>query len=267
MTVTTKAHELFPHAGGSIGGMGWADPPGMSLTPEGAPTVLWGVGTPDGDASPFNLVNKGSLYLCVNNTDDQACVYQKVDEGGDDADWVLVFAENQAKIDSADLAAAAGVTNAQLAGSIASDKLLDATISNAKLAGSIVGSKFLTNARRRFAVTKDFDIDNEATDDDIILVPSDGVTIVAARAVYTEATETAGADSAVFRIGTAVAGEQIVADTALAVAKAVGTHTAASLVTGAGAIAADGMIAVRHTGVAATVPGTYFVQIEYTVDD
>lgn len=239
MTVTTKAHELFPHAGGSIGGMGWADPPGMSLTPEGAPTILWGVGTPDGDASPFNLVNKGSLFLCVNNTDDEACVYQKVDEGGDDADWVLVFAENHAKIDSGDFAASA-----------------------------FVGTDLLANARRRFAVSKDFNIDNgaAATVDDIILVPSDGITIVAARAVYTEATETAGADSAVFRIGTAVAGEQIVADTALAVAKAVGSHTAATLVTGAGAIAADGMIAVRHTGVGATVPGAYFVQIEYTVD-
>lgn len=268
MTVNTIAYFLYPMLGGKESGTGYSPGVSMGMAPEGRPSIIWGQGTPDGDRSPFVNLNKGSLYLCVNNTDDQACIYQKVDEGGDDNDWVLVFAENHAKIDTADLAAAAGVTNAQLAGSITNAKLAG-SITNAKLAGSIVGSKLLANARRNFAVTKDFNIDNGTgtTDDDIVLVPSDGITIVAVRAVYVEATDSGGAASANFKVGTAVGGAEIVAATALEVSKAVGTKTAATLVTAAGAIAADGMIAVRHTGIAATEAGQYFVQIEYTVDD
>ena len=62
---------------------------GGSMFPETAPSILWGQGTPDGDRAPFNLVNKGSLYLQTDATDDASHVYQKVDEGGDDADWVV----------------------------------------------------------------------------------------------------------------------------------------------------------------------------------
>lgn len=241
MTTNTVAYFLYPMLGGKESGTGYSPGMSMGMAPEGRPSIIWGQGTPDGDRSPFKNLNKGSLYLCVNNTDDQACIYQKVDEGSDDNDWVLVFAENHAKIDTSDMAASP----------------------------NIAGTKLATNARREFAVTKDFNIDNGAgtTDDDIVLVPSDGVTIVAVRAVYVEATDTAGAASANFKVGTAVGGAQIVAATALEVSKAVGTKTAATLVTGAGAIAADGMIAVRHTGIATTEAGQYFVQIEYTVDD
>ena len=61
-----------------------------SMYPESGPAILWGQGTPDGDRAPFTLVNKGSLYISVNQTDDTHVLWQKVDEGGDDADWLLV---------------------------------------------------------------------------------------------------------------------------------------------------------------------------------
>lgn len=54
------------------------------------PCIMCGKGTPNGDAAPFNAVAKGSLYLCMDNTDDASHLYQKVDEGGDDADWLIV---------------------------------------------------------------------------------------------------------------------------------------------------------------------------------
>ena len=56
--------------------------------PEAAPSILWGQGTPDGDRLPFTQVNKGSLYLAVDQTDDTSPLWVKVDEGNDNADWV-----------------------------------------------------------------------------------------------------------------------------------------------------------------------------------
>ena len=71
-----------------IGGAGAVpgDQAGMNL-PEEAPSILWGQGTPDGDRVPFTLVNKGSLYFAVDQTDDTTNVWVKQDEGSDNADW------------------------------------------------------------------------------------------------------------------------------------------------------------------------------------
>lgn len=60
-----------------------------ALVPERAPTDLWGQGTPDGDREPFLSAQKGSTYREVNATDDDPLLWVKVDEGNDDADWVL----------------------------------------------------------------------------------------------------------------------------------------------------------------------------------
>lgn len=76
--------------------------------------------------------------------------------------------------------------------------------------------------------------------------------------VYTEATDTAGAASANFKLGTAVGGTQIVAATAYEVSKAVGSTTTSVIV--AGRVAAGGACFVRHTGVATTEAGQGFVQ-------
>lgn len=61
-----------------------------AMIPERAPTDLWGQGTPDGDREPFLSAQKGSIYREVNNTDDDPILWVKVDEGNDDADWVLL---------------------------------------------------------------------------------------------------------------------------------------------------------------------------------
>ena len=88
MTDSTKAFYLFPPGGGYVGGAGIVAPSGMAMAPEGAPGIIWGQGTPNGDLSPFNILNKGSIYMCLNNTDDDAHHYFKTDEGGDNDDWV-----------------------------------------------------------------------------------------------------------------------------------------------------------------------------------
>ena len=60
---------------------------GSPLAPENQPAWLWGTGTPAAIA-PFTTVNKGAVYSEVNAADDNACLWMKVDEGGNAADWV-----------------------------------------------------------------------------------------------------------------------------------------------------------------------------------
>lgn len=144
-------------------------------------------------------------------------------------------------------------------------------IVNADVSASaaIVGSKLAAPPRINYAISKEFNIDNGSgtTDDDIILIPDRAITISSAYVYYTEATDTTGAASASVALGTAVGGTQLVAATNLQVSKAVGGKTALTLASGAGAVAANGMVAVRHTGIAATEAGKYKVIISYTVDD
>ena len=192
-------------------------PKETSMMPEKPPTLLFGQGTPNGDLEPFKSAQKGTLYFQSNATDDSPHVYQKVDEGEDDNDWVVLAIKANT---------------------------------------------------RQFATTREiFNIDNGsgATEDQIILKPSVAITILAARVIYTTATDTAGAASASVQIGTTVGGVDIVAATALEVSKAIGAVT--DLTIADGAVAAGELVAVRHTGIAATEAGEYIVQIEYTVDD
>jgi hypothetical protein len=114
--------------------------------------------------------------------------------------------------------------------------------------------------------TKTFNIDNGSgtADNDVVLsnLPYD-IYIEDVKAVYQEATDTSGAASANFKVGTSAGGEQIVASTALQVSKAVGSTTSATIV--AKRVAAGGMVYVRHTGIAATEAGQYFVQVAYRI--
>jgi hypothetical protein len=71
-----------------------------AMTPEPAPTFLWGQGTPDGDREPFLNAQKGTLYFAVDTTDDDNHIWQKVDEGGDDADWVQLGVQTQAPVNA-----------------------------------------------------------------------------------------------------------------------------------------------------------------------
>lgn len=114
-----------------------------------------------------------------------------------------------------------------------------------------------------FARSKEFDIDNgaAATLDDVVIRPVSAIVVTAARVVYTDAT-TGTVAGATVQIGTTVSGAQIVAATALVNTKAVGTVTDLTIVSGA--VAANTPVIVRHTGIAATAAGKYYVEIEYT---
>lgn len=79
------------------------------------------------------------------------------------------------------------------------------------------------------------------------------------RAIYSEATDTAGAEGANFKLGVAAGGATIVAATALEVSKAIGATTVATIASDY--LPANTTLWVRHTGVATTQPGQYYVQV------
>lgn len=83
--------------------------------------------------------------------------------------------------------------------------------------------------------------------------------LVDVRAVYSEATDTAGAASANFAVGVTAGGATMVAATPLAAAKAIGDTTVATITLDV--LPANTTLWVRHTGVAATEVGQYFVQV------
>lgn len=119
---------------------------------------------------------------------------------------------------------------------------------------------------RQVAVSQIFNIDNDsgATIDDAILIHSQPVKLLSIKALYTTAT-TGTVAAATVQLGTSVGGEEVVAVTALANTKAVGTTTALSIVSGAERLAAGTPLIVRHTGIAATAAGEYRVLVEYEV--
>ncbi len=115
------------------------------------------------------------------------------------------------------------------------------------------------------AKTEWFNLDNGAgtTVDDCVLNTAEAITITSAKAVYVDAT-TGTVAGANFKLGTTLGAGDIVAATAYENAKAVGTTTAGTVLSGA--VAAAGSVFVRHTGIAATAAGQAFVEIEYTLD-
>lgn len=107
-----------------------------------------------------------------------------------------------------------------------------------------------------------FNLDNGAgaAVDDVLLKAANAIQIVAARIVYVDATSgTVAAGNA--KLGTTLGGAEIVAATAYGNAKAVGSETAMTIVSGA--VPAGGSVFCRHTGVAATQAGQAVVEIEY----
>lgn len=117
----------------------------------------------------------------------------------------------------------------------------------------------------QYYYSQEFNIDNGngTTIDDVMYCPHD-IEVVAIRPLYTEATDTSGVASANYKVGTAAAGAEIVAATALEISKAVGAAGAkATLV--ASTVAAGSSLFIRHTGIAATEGGKYKVLVEYRV--
>jgi len=121
--------------------------------------------------------------------------------------------------------------------------------------------------RYLFAVSEEINIDNGSgtTADYLLLVPDKDIYIESARVIYTEATDTAGVATATVSLGVAAGGVTIVAATALAVSKAVGSYTALTLA--AHSVAANSMLIARHTGIAVTEAGKYKVQVRYRFVD
>jgi hypothetical protein len=121
------------------------------------------------------------------------------------------------------------------------------------------------NQRTFTATTRTtFNIDNGAgsTADDASVGPFPFACFITdARAVYTEATDTAGVADANFKTGITAGGATLVAATALEISKAIGGYTAG--VPLAVLVPANTTIFTRHTGVATTEVGQYFVQ--YTI--
>jgi hypothetical protein len=127
---------------------------------------------------------------------------------------------------------------------------------------------YLLRGDQKFQVmrSKTFNIDNGSgtTDDDVIFADLGfDVYIESVKAVYVEATDTAGAASANFKLGTTAGGTGVVAATALEVSKAVGSSTSATLASNR--INAGTDLFARHTGVATTQPGQYYLQVTYRI--
>jgi len=126
-----------------------------------------------------------------------------------------------------------------------------------------------SNDKRHIVKSQIFNIDNGAgtTIDECILRPARAVYVTGARVVYdTETTGTVAA--ATVGVGVTVGGVEVVAATALANTKAVGTTTALTIIkngnmAGAYFVAAGTPVLVRHTGIAITAAGQYHVELEY----
>jgi hypothetical protein len=118
------------------------------------------------------------------------------------------------------------------------------------------------NQRLILATTRTtFNIDNGSgtTADDASVGPFPfDCYIVSARAVYTEATDSSGAEGASFKTGVSAGGATLVGATALQVSKAIGAYTEATPLEVR--VPADTTIWTRHTGIAATDAGQYFVE-------
>lgn len=106
-----------------------------------------------------------------------------------------------------------------------------------------------------------FNIDNGAgatADYQLCNLPFDAY-IEDVRAIYSEATDTTGAASANFKLGVAAGGATIVGATALEVSKAIGATTTTTILSEV--LPANTTLWVRHTGVATTEAGQYYVQV------
>lgn len=127
-------------------------------------------------------------------------------------------------------------------------------------------STYIARGNQRFHLfrSKTFNIDNGSgtTDDDVIFsnLPY-ALEIKSVKVVYVEATDTTGAGSATVSLGTTAGGVDTVAATALEAAKAVGATTALTLVAAGAVYAAGSALFARHTGVASTEAGQYYLQV------
>jgi hypothetical protein len=121
---------------------------------------------------------------------------------------------------------------------------------------------YIARGAQRFITLKSavINIDNGAgtTIDEVLCasLPSDAI-IVSARPVYTEAS--GAVTAATWSLGIAAAGVTIIAATALEASKAVGDAGADNV--GLIPLLKGGSLFMRHTGIAITVLGQYYLQV------
>jgi hypothetical protein len=125
---------------------------------------------------------------------------------------------------------------------------------------------YIARGAQRYSVAKSpvINIDNGAgttADYPVLANLPKNIRLISVQAVYTEATDTAGAASANFAVGVTAGGATLVGATALAVSKAIGATTTGTILVDL--VPAGSTLFVRHTGVATTEVGEYFVQVVY----
>jgi len=127
-------------------------------------------------------------------------------------------------------------------------------------------STYVARGNQRFHLFRSatFNIDNGSgtTADDVIFsnLPF-AVEIKSIKVVYVEATDTTGAAAATIAVGSTAGGVDVVAAASLEAAKAVGATTALTVITAGAVIASGGALFARHTGVASTEAGQYYLQV------
>ena len=125
---------------------------------------------------------------------------------------------------------------------------------------------YISRGKQKYQIVRNLDtidIDNGSgtTADYLLLYAPDDIILVDAHVVYVTATDTTGAAAATVSIGTTVGGIDIVAASALEAAKAIGAVTKLTLA--ATSVAAGSTMFIRHTGIASTEVGSYYVQLRY----
>ena len=145
---------------------------------------------------------------------------------------------------------------------LSTDQTAGATAMWVKCAANSAVADWASSGQVRTLTTKVFNVDSGAgaVEDDVFYFVN-GATLLSATLIYTEATDASGAAEGNFKIGSAAAGAQHVAATALAGGAAIGDK--ATLVVVLGTIAAGAKIYCRATGIATTEAGAYKVQLTY----
>jgi hypothetical protein len=172
--------------------------------------------------------------MAVNQTDDTAAVWQKVDEGGDNADWVRIFIDGgQALIDTNDIASDAGIVRTQLAASPSAVWMVDRAV-------TILDSG----------------------EEHVVFHAVAALTITEIGLVWFEATDV-DAGAGTVTVGTTTGGNEIVTATQHDNSQAVGAYQALSLASGA--MGAGTSMFLTHVQ-AASEAGMYRLQFKYDLD-
>ena len=215
--------------------------PGWGNLEEEAPSILWGTGTPNGDLSPFDVVNKGSLYMEVNNVDDDTAMWMKVDEANANTDWVEVFVENHDTIDNNDFG----------------------TVGTSGFVGLAV-EDLETNALSNIFVSQQLMNISDSAVEYVVFHAVAALTITEIGLLWTEATTSTLPTTGKTTVGTAAAGTEVVGSTSFSQSQAVGDYQALSIASGA--MAAGKTLFWKLSVQSASAAGICRLVVKYDLD-